>query len=214
VSVSRYEGLILAAGRGSRMGAIKPLLRQGEASFLERVAGCLADSRALSRVTVVLGAHAETVGQEAARLGLRTVINSAFESGLLSSLQAGIRSLGPDCTAVMVALADQPLIQPGTLRELCVAFSTAVSPGDSGAQSAQSKQERATLARPVFNGRAGHPCLIAREHFAEIVAQPPSDRGAAFLFEKYPARALLHPVADAGIHRDFDVPSDLERIFP
>ena len=201
--MNRIEILILAAGTGTRMGAVKPLLMYKGHTLLSHVARCLRTARSQSdlegEIRVVTGYSSEAVSREARRLGLGAIYNPDFGLGLMSSVQAGLREIQPlECSGVLVALADQPLVKPESVTELIQAFVAARSKG-------------LTLARPSYEGKPGNPCLIGREHFEEILEQRPQDRGANFLFLAHPSCVLMHPVDDPGIHMDFDSPSDLHQ---
>lgn len=198
----QLEAVILAAGQGARMGAAKPLVRFEGLTFLARVSEALARSEAVARTSVVVGAYAEAVTAECRRLALPVIPNPAYETGLLSSLQAAIHHVlareaetGRRCDALLVSLADQPLVKAKTLQALKAAYISAPA--------------TITLLRPTYRGRPGNPCVLGREHFEEILAQRPRDQGAAFLFAAHPSRVHLVEVDDPGVSVDFDRPADL-----
>ena len=199
--MSHWQGVILAAGVGSRLGQVKPLAELQGSTLLDWSSRALLESKALQCVSVVVGSEGERVRAEATRLGLRTIENPRYSEGMLTSLQAALRTLmdqelesGVRSRGVLVALADQPFVRPETVQALTLAAN-----------------EGKTLARPTFAGRPGNPCLIGREHWEEILEETPRDQGASFLFSRYAPQVIDVPVNDPGIHLDMDRPQDLAR---
>jgi molybdenum cofactor cytidylyltransferase len=183
--------VILAAGQGKRMGRTKQLLPWGETTVLGQV---IANVRATSAqdVVVVAGHEAERVTAAARTAGARTVYNPDYESGeMLSSLQTAVRELGERTTAVLVLLADQPMLGPEPIE----AVLTAYREGERG------------LIAPVFNGRRGHPPLIGQDYFAELLALPAS-AAPRDLLRRHERDIHLVPVTSDAILRDLDVPAD------
>ena len=85
-------GLILAAGESSRMGRDKALLPCHGQTFLENIIHTLREA-GIERIAVVLGHHAEEIRQAVHLEGIEVVINSEYQRGQTSSLQAGLRAL-------------------------------------------------------------------------------------------------------------------------
>ena len=100
------------------MGYPKPLLRVGTESFIARTIA-LAMGVA-SRVVIVLGAHADRVAPAiTADSRITLVVNPNFTRGQLSSLKVGLaEAAGDGADAVIVHLADHPLVSPATFRLL------------------------------------------------------------------------------------------------
>jgi len=86
--------VILAAGRGARLGGVaKALLAIEGDSFLARIARTLAAAGAGDALVVVGPPHDDAVAAEAARLGLPVVLNPAPERGMASSVSTGFAAL-------------------------------------------------------------------------------------------------------------------------
>ena len=99
--------MVLAAGSSRRMGSPKQLLEVRGKPLLELVVGQANASR-LDEVVVVLGAAADEI-QSGVDLGrARVLVNPDHVSGMASSLQAGLASLGPGVDRAVVILGDQP----------------------------------------------------------------------------------------------------------
>ncbi len=188
-------GLILAAGESSRMRKDKALLTYHGQTFLEGITAKLRQA-GVERVAVVLGHHAEQIQQAATLEGVDIVINRDYQQGQTSSLQTGLRALeGAKPEAVILCLVDHPAFSPETARRLMEAFA----------------QNHPPAAIPTFQGKRGHPVLIGRELFRELVSLP-SDRGANGVMRQHSDRTVFLEVDDPGILLDVDDPETYRRL--
>src|SRR4051794_8778518 len=85
--------IVLAAGAGTRVGAIKQLAPRGGRLLIEHALGA---ARALPRGVVVLGANAPAVRAGADLCGFEVVECADWEEGVAASLRAGVAALGSD----------------------------------------------------------------------------------------------------------------------
>lgn len=191
----KIAALILSAGKGSRMGGNKSLLRFKGRTFLEHVSNALRESTVCSEIFVVTGFDHEKVADEAHRLQLKPVFNPHSEMGIMTSLQMGLKSISQDVDAVLVSLVDQPMIDGEFIASFVEDF--------------QIQNGRFSLARPYFDGRPGHPSLIAKMHFAEILNHEPTDEGANFLFREHPEQVRKFETSNRHSVTDIDTVDDL-----
>ncbi|HKY43419.1 MAG TPA: NTP transferase domain-containing protein, partial [Pyrinomonadaceae bacterium] len=84
--------VILAAGSSSRMGTPKQILQFEGRSLLKRATLAALDAKCRP-VVVVTGAHAELCRRELDGLDVREVFNANWETGMASSVRAGIEGL-------------------------------------------------------------------------------------------------------------------------
>lgn len=166
------QGLLLAAGAGSRMGTPKALVSDAHGSWLDRAVRVL-DEGGCSGVTVVLGARSAEAVSLLDGLGVDVVIASDWEAGMSASLRAGLAALPDDVDAALVLLVDLPDLTPGVVRRV-------VSSGD-GADA---------LTRATYDGEPGHPVLIGRDHWAGVAATATGDRGARDYLETHETLAV------------------------
>ena len=118
----RIVAILLAAGRSQRMGdRNKLLLDVGGRPMVRRVAETLLHSR-VREVIAVLGYDRARVAASLAGLPLRIVVNDEYASGQMSSVRAGIAAITDDPAAIVVALADQPALEPADVDFLVDAF--------------------------------------------------------------------------------------------
>lgn len=181
------EGLLLAAGAGRRMGTPKALVSDEAGSWLLRGLANLAEG-GCDRVTVVLGAETE---QSRALLASapeasRVVVAEDWDEGMGASLRAGLRSLAssPD-DGVVVSLVDLPDLVPEV-----VARVVAAADGS------------AALVRASYDGKAGHPVLLGRDHWTGVVETAVGDQGARA--DLAPRDVVLVECGDLATGRDVD----------
>ena len=152
-------GLILAAGAGTRYGDGPKLLATIDGRpLLEHAIAAQCAVPELSRIVVVLGAHAEELRAGVDMQRAEPVICERWEDGQAASLRCGVAALaGAD--KVIVTLGDEPLLTPAVIARF-----VGEPPG----------------ARAVYDGRPGHPVVIGPEQLAAISALT-GDHGARAL---------------------------------
>jgi molybdenum cofactor cytidylyltransferase len=193
----RVTAVVLAAGQGTRMGRTKQLLPWGETTVLGQTL-CNLQASAVHNITVVVGHEAEPVAAVAAACGVPIVYNPDYAAGeMLSSLKAAVRKAPADCAAVLVMLADQPMVGPETIDSLLVAY----------------WQGQGELIAPFFEGRRGNPVLIGRAHFDELLALPPGG-APRDLLQRHAAEVVPIPVETDAVLRDLDKLEEYERWRP
>jgi CTP:molybdopterin cytidylyltransferase MocA len=192
-------GIILAAGRSSRMGRAKALLPSLDGrTFVHRLARAFREG-GLSDTIVIGRPEDEALRAEVATIGgaVRFVANPGADAGQLSSLLAGLREAdAPGVRAVVVAPVDAPLITAGTVATLLAVFDST----------------RAPIVRAVHGGRHGHPVLFSRAVFDELRRADPAIGARAVL--RTHERAIINvEVDDPGVVGDVDTPEDYARLF-
>jgi molybdenum cofactor cytidylyltransferase len=212
--VKNIAAIILAAGQSKRMGKPKMLLPWGETTVLGQVIAVLAqalqtDSRAdletgkrmNFEMVVVTGGAREAVEAEAARLAekfpLRCIHNPAHESGeMLSSLQCGLAGLGPEVESALIGLGDQPQLSLESARKVVTAF----------------ESTRTRLLVPSYNLRRGHPWLVQRDLWDELLSLKAPEKLRDFLNSH--AGEIRYVETDQTILKDLDTPEDYQRERP
>ncbi|MGB7922587.1 MAG: nucleotidyltransferase family protein [Pyrinomonadaceae bacterium] len=187
--------VILAAGSSSRMGSPKQTLQFRGESLLRRAA--LAALGAGCRpVIVVTGANAKLARRELDGLDVREVLNILWETGMASSIRAGVEGLvsaDADADAAVLMLCDQPHVTIDVISGLVAAH-------------------RAT-GRPVvastYGGSFGVPALFGRKLFAEL-ARLEGAAGAKQVIERHASEAHFLPFPCGEV--DVDTPDDFARL--
>jgi molybdenum cofactor cytidylyltransferase len=191
--VQRSVGaVVLAAGMSRRMGEPKVLLPWGEGqTIIEHILEQLLLAR-VDHVTVVTGNQQARVSALAEALGATTVFNAAYETGeMLSSLKAGLRAMPDHIGAALVVLGDQPSIQPRIIQQVMQRY--AEGAGD--------------IVAPSYNMRRGHPILIDRRYWREILALP-DDGAPRDVINAHADRIAYVEVKTDSVLRDVDTPQD------
>jgi len=193
-------GIILAAGRSTRMGEPKALLpiAPGGPSFVRGIATVLLEGGVIDAIVIgrpddhALRQEVETMGAH-----VRFVVNEHAESGQLSSLIAGLNAADrPGVSAVLVTLVDVPLIRASTVSALLTTFAS----------------RHPAMVRAVFQGRHGHPIIFGRELFDELRRADPA-LGAKAVVRAHEELLINVEVEDPGVLHDIDRPEDYTRMF-
>ncbi len=186
-------GLVLAAGRSTRMGARNKLLVpvRGKPMLRHAVEAQLAAGA--SPVIVVTGHQAGEVAGVLAGLDIRLVHNRDFATGLSGSLKAGIAALPRDVAGVVVSLGDMPDITGAIIGRLVAAFR-------------DTPDALATV--PVLHGQRGNPVLLSRALF-DAVGGLSGDQGARRLLADAGDAVVEIALDDPAIAFDVDTPEVL-----
>jgi CTP:molybdopterin cytidylyltransferase MocA len=195
-------GLLLAAGAGRRLGLPKALV-PWEGRLLVEHGVALLNAGGCAPIMVVLGAGAEQVLATANLAPARAIVHPGWGQGMGSSLRAGLSALAADegsrpLDAVVVALVDQPLLRPATVRRLIAAWGAA-------------GRRRPAGAVATYGGQPRNPVLLDRSTWEAAHAAASGDTGArAFVRAGLSdGRVLPVPCDDAGSPADIDTPEHL-----
>jgi len=182
--------VILAGGLSSRMGSgFKPLLPLAGVSALALVADAFRRA-GIADIVVATGHRALEITAEAARLGIRAVHNPRYETGMFSTVAAGLAALPAGTTRVAVTPVDVPLTRPATIARLLARLDEPGAP---------------PIVYPTFSGERGHPPCFD----AAIVPAVLAHEGDGGLRQAMAPFALEEiPVPDANILADMDTPED------
>jgi molybdenum cofactor cytidylyltransferase len=125
---------------------------------------------------------------------LKLVPNDQVESEQVDSVRLALRSVPDDTAAVLVLPVDLPLVTEETAAALVNAW----------------RIEPAPLYLPFHNTVAGHPVLLGRELFAEIL-DTQLEEGIRSLIMAHARDMREVKVTDPGILIDIDTPDDYWR---
>lgn len=212
-------GILLAAGSSTRYASENKLLAtlQGR-PLIHHALTHLIDSN-ISSIIVVLGFEAAQVKRQCEKclqqhskrqqVQLSFVINPEFDSGMGSSLKAGVSQLLNNCanapssapTPALVCLADMPLVQTATLNTLLDALQLSHSTTDAAGT-------KASAFVPTYNGTRGNPVLLMPELF-DLILNISGDVGARHLLQANADVVQEVPVNSRSILTDVDTPDQL-----
>jgi molybdenum cofactor cytidylyltransferase len=184
--------VVLSAGESSRMGRPKALLPIDGETFIERIVGTLKRTQ-ISKTIVVIGHNAAEIKPKIEHLPVEILINHQYRLGQLSSLHVAIRHLlaDPSCGGILVHLVDHPYIDPDLVNRMIEASETSGK----------------LIVVPRHQGKRGHPVILSRELFNELLAAP-MDQGAKVVVNAHPDDTLAIDVDDQGVTIDIDTPDE------
>lgn len=185
-------GLLLAAGRSARFGGDKLLAPLHGRPVLFWSAAAIATEVDALYLVVPADGGARVEALE----GVPAVVvpHAGRDAGMASSIRAGIAALPADTVAVVIALADQPLVAPEVVRRLCERW----------------REGGATAVAPQYRDGRGHPVLFGRAAFGELSALE-GDSGARALLDTLGDAVALVPV-DGVAPADVDTPDALRAL--
>jgi molybdenum cofactor cytidylyltransferase len=172
--------IILAAGGATRFGGPKQLLEIDGETLIDRAcrtalaAGC-------EPVLRVLGARAEEILKRPELPDVFTLVHENWQAGMGGSLAAGACRLleqEPECEAVFILLADQPLVTPELLGKMLELL-----------------ESRASMVLCDYGESSGPPALFKWPHFPELM-ELTGDRGAKALAARHPGAVAWLPFPD------------------
>jgi CTP:molybdopterin cytidylyltransferase MocA len=189
--VSRVSGVILAAGRGRRVGGDKSEVLVDGVSMGDRCLDVLRRA-GVSTLVLVLGPDGREPDPDD---DLRVVRNLDPSPGPTSSLQVALRVLGGADRIVMLPV-DFPLVQPDDVRRLV--------------RSLDDRGGALRFAVPVHDGRRGHPLVIAGEAVPDLLSLP-ADTPLRDVVWADPDRVVSVAATDAGVILNLNTPDDVTR---
>ena len=190
--------VVLAAGESSRMGRPKALLPIEGVRFIEKIVNSL-ESTGVGKTIVVLGHNAEELRRKIADLSVDVVINPDYKQGQLSSLMAAVRSIASsadagDADGILVHLVDHPYISPDLVNLMIERF----------------YESKKLIVVPRYRERRGHPVILSKLLFAELLATP-LDQGAKAVVHAHKSETLEIATDDEGVTIDIDTPEEYRR---
>ena len=183
--------VILAAGFSSRMHDFKPLLSVGGETLIDHVISTFLGVGV--DALVVTGWRREELVNGIKHKQITLVDNPDYESGMFSSIKAGVSRLSPVHQAFFIMPVDIPLVSPATIQRLL----------------SESSQFPDRVIYPVFSKRRGHPPLIPSSLAPSILDSPESGGLKASLLQQKYQEVVT---SDSNILFDVDTPEDYQEL--
>jgi molybdenum cofactor cytidylyltransferase len=175
--------IILAAGGSTRLGSPKQLLRYDGQTLIRRAVTAAVGSNC-DRVVVVIGSRAEDMKRELEGLPVSIVENPEWQSGMSSSIRAGLSEIISD-DAVLIMLCDQPFVTADVLDNLIDTYHKTGMP----------------IVASDYGATRGVPALFSKELFTELTSLT-ADEGARRIIAKHPEMVATIAFADGVIDID------------
>lgn len=188
--------VLLAAGAGSRMGGRpKALLELGGVPLIRRQLIALSGA-GVDEVVVVLGHHAEHIEPVVQDFPVTLVRNPQPDDGQASSLRIGLQALTGKLDAVLVALADQPLINAQDIGALIGAY--------------KKRSEGISVVVPQVHGEPGNPVIFSAD-VREQILQGDANVGCRQWRAAHPESVAPFVTDNRRFRVDLDTLDDIER---
>ncbi|MCC7449568.1 MAG: putative selenium-dependent hydroxylase accessory protein YqeC [Anaerolineae bacterium] len=190
----RVAAIVLAGGLSSRMGQSKVLLPWDGRPVIRVIVDRLKRLR-LDDIVVVTGHLAKQVGAALDQEPVRLAHNKRYRAGeMLSSLQTGLQALGPEISACLIVLGDQPQIDNRIVHEVLNAYA----------------EGKGTIVAPSYHHRRGHPILIDRQYWQELLDLPDGSAPRDVINTHADATHYVEVDTDS-VLRDMDTPEDYQQ---
>jgi len=184
--------IVLAAGESKRFGRnklIEPLLGKPMIRWtVEAAVNSIVDE-----VIVVLGFEAHKVRRVIEDLPCKFILNKNYSAGMSSSVKLGVKQVAGKSEAVVIIPGDCPLIDENSINKVIEAF----------------REKCLPIVIATYGGRRGHPILISRELFDEVMKISEKTFGLKYVIKKYESKIFHVEVDNPGILLDIDNPEDL-----
>jgi molybdenum cofactor cytidylyltransferase len=190
------SAIVPAAGLSTRMGQNKLLMPFGDKSLIQHAVDTLRASD-VDEIVVVLGHEADQVRSRLGRHRVNFVHNPDYREGLSTSVRAGIGAVPKAADAIMIYLADQPLIEPGEINRLIRAF-------------AEAKKAGKSIVVPFFGNERGNPVILDAS-YREMVLDIAGDVGCRRIIKRHPEQVFAVQMQTDHVVRDVDTPEDFLR---
>ena len=186
--------VLLAAGAGSRLGGRpKSLLELGGVPLIRRQLIALSGA-GVDELVVVLGHHADLIEPQVSSFPVTVVRNPRPDDGQESSLRCGLAALGGKLDAVLVALADQPLINAQDISSLVGAW--------------KQRSAGSQVLVPRVAGEPGNPVIFSADVREQILAGGPGV-GCRQWRAAHPAAVAHFDTDNRRFKVDIDSPEDI-----
>ena len=185
---------MLAAGSGSRFGGGKLLAPFGGRPLITATLSGL-HGAPVDEIIVVVGAEGERLRSITTAYETRIAENPRWVEGMSTSVRAGLRACASDARAVVVCLADQPLVGAEAVERLVRAF-----------------EQGATVAVATYGGEMRNPVLFARGVWPLLLREMLGDRGARVFLKHHQGMVTEVACDDVADPADVDTVEDLRRL--
>lgn len=162
----KCAGLLLAAGKSTRMGSLKALLPWEGTTLLQFQLTQLERSM-IDQIIIVLGYESSKLLPYVEELSARIVWNQNYEKGKTESIKAGVLAVENDSDCFIITSVDQP-VNHILLDALIHQF----------------RQTNASIIIPVYNKRRGHPILLSTKLRDEIMQLNEETHGLRAILQK------------------------------
>lgn len=186
------SAIILAAGKSARMGQNKMLMKWGNVTVLEKVIQTIQSAKIKDIILVTT----LEIAKQFTKYELRITINGTNQE-MLSSIQFGLQGQNAEAQATMIVLGDQPQVEERSVWSVCEAY----------------QKSKTNIIVPSFQMRRGHPWLVARPLWNEILRMKSNQSPRDFL-NAHAGEIEYVNLDTPSILQDLDTPDDYLKYKP
>ena len=187
--------ILLAAGQSRRMGETnKLLLARGDVPLIRHTAQIYTSLG--TSVTVVLGFEAEKIRGALSDLPVEFVYNEKYADGQNTSIRAGLAALQMPEEGLLIALADQPLLEATDIQALCAYYLAS---------------NRDKIIVPFHKSERGNPVLFPPK-LAEQIRDGADTISCRQFIDDNPERVSRYDAPNSHFITDIDTPQDAAKI--
>ena len=184
--------IFLAAGQSKRYGETK-LLEEYDGRPLLQHALAAGQEACPGRVCLVTGHASENIINAASGLADDVVLNRRYRNGIGSSIAKSVSHLREEASAVIIMLADQPLVTAAHIGQIIEKWGN----------------DPDAIVATRYSGVDGPPVLFGQSYFAEL-CELEGDAGARHVLQAHQDAVRTVEFAPAAI--DIDTPDDLKAL--
>lgn len=187
--------LIVAAGRSTRMGDFKPLMKLGVSTVIEQTLNTFGTISATHTV-IITGHRSGEIENHFGGRGIVFIKNTHYDTtDMLCSVKLGLSYLNGKCDKVFIMPADIPLATPYCVEEMLAAMQAGGF----------------AILKPTYKGKGGHPILIGAECFEHILAYE-REGGLKGAMSSAKQDVCTLPLPEPGILMDADTPENFVQV--
>lgn len=191
--------ILLAAGESKRMGDTDKrfLLYKGK-PLINHVTLNLWHSKQSQLVIVIENNDNKLLNQEKSE-HIKVVVNSDYQEGMTTSIQAGVAAASEKATGYMICLADQPLISTEAYNRIIEAF-----------ENTHLSDEKCIII-PFFREKKGNPVIFSK-HYREAILEHKSMEGCKGIIQINKQHIVKIEMPNDHILKDVDTREDYEKL--
>lgn len=183
--------VILAAGKSEYMEELRPLMKVGQTTMIQREIDTLRQA-GISPIVVVTGYQAEALEKHIAHRGAVFVRNKRYQtSQMFDSIGQGLRYIQKKAARVLLFPSDIPLVSADTILKM--------------------KEAKGSIAIPVYEGERGHPVMLDQSVIPAILSYK-GEMGLRGAIEACGVPVQLVRLRDRGVVMDTNTAGDYEEI--
>ena len=192
-----FSALVPAAGMSTRLGRNKLLLPFNGRPMIAHAIDTLLASR-VDEIIVVLGHQSDRVKEAIGQRGVKIIENLHYREGISTSINAGLTAISSHARAIMIYLADQPLIESEEINFLIRSFDEA-------------DKANKSIIVPFFRGQRGNPVLVSSSYKASMLGIS-GETGCRRVIKQNPGEILAIEMDTDHVVRDVDTIEEYERL--